>query len=518
MTRRLRRSVWAAVATCAAVLATGGAAHAGPTPDVIKTGSGAVRGSAGTYLAIPYAAAPVGDLRWKAPQSAPAWSGVRDGTRPPAACPQPKVETISEDCLYLNVYTPSRGGKRKPVIVWLHGGANTSGHSTQYPADTLADRTGSVVVTVNYRLGPLGFLTLPGLQAENAALNHGIQDQQAALRWVRRNIGAFGGDRTRVTLSGESAGSIDTCINMVSPSAAGLMHRAILQSGPCSQATQNGTMEQATARSQTYATGLGCPAGPEQIACLRGKSVSELLSIQPPPGTLPVWTPVIDGRIIPAHPQALIESGRLPRIPVMVGHTRDEGRFITALQYQSVGDTLTEDEYRQLLTAAVGPQAALLLGQVYSSTRYGSPEKALAALFTDNLFACPNIRTARALSTKTRTFAYRFSDPNPPVWDLVPPNSVDLGAYHGSELPFLFDITTTPPFTTAQSALSEQMMHYWGNFAATGNPNIGVRSPLWPRFDSTTPWRDLKPGANETLPFDALRNEHNCGVWDALGS
>ncbi|MFC0040761.1 carboxylesterase/lipase family protein [Actinomadura rayongensis] len=475
--------------------------------DVVMTEGGAVRGHAGVYQAIPYAAAPVGALRWRPPQPAASWPGERDATRPAPACPQLGVDVpTAEDCLFLNVSTPPGGASGRPVLVFLHGGSNSSGYSAQYPAATLAARTDSVVVTLNYRIGALGFLALPSLGESN----FGIQDQQAALRWVRRNIGAFGGDPANVTLFGQSAGALDGCVNLASPPAAGLFQRLILQSGSCDLVALGGTRAAAVARGTSYAAKAGCADGPEQVACLRGKSVADLLAVAPDLGGASVissWTPVIDGDLVPDDPMTMIGAGGVPRIPVMLGITRDEGRFITALQF----DSLTEDEYQKLLESTGGPIGAFILKLAYPSSRYGSPKNALAALYTDTLYACGNDRMARAFASRNPTFAYQFADAQAPGWSLLPERAVDAGAYHGSELPYLFDIPTRTPLSASQQALSDRMARSWGAFAANGSPG-------WRRFDPlTSPYRELRPTTDRTLLFGAFRDEHQCALWDVLG-
>ena len=301
--RSVRRTATRAVTAVAALLlsvATPPAClrrlRARPDPLVVATAHGSVRGAAGpnggrVFQGIPFAASPTGELRWRPPQPTAPWSGVRDATAPASPCPQlpltllpdggpvlpgdsNRTGSTSEDCLYLNVWTPARtGGRSRPVLVWLHGGGNTYGAGSDYNGAALAAR-GVVVVTVNYRLGALGFLAHPALSdesAEHASGDYGLMDQQAALRWVRRNIGAFGGDRNRVTLGGQSAGSVDTCLHITSPTAKGLFHRAVQQSGSCvaDDALTPLTLAAAEKKGQSFAASVGC-ADPSRVpACLR---------------------------------------------------------------------------------------------------------------------------------------------------------------------------------------------------------------------------------------------------------
>ncbi|WP_018655940.1 carboxylesterase/lipase family protein [Actinomadura flavalba] len=508
------------------------AADAGTASAVVRTEAGDVRGIADgarrAFLGVPYAAPPVGALRWRAPEPARAWTGVRDATRPGSSCPQlgvpgapGQVPSTDEDCLHLNVETPRAPGRDRPVLVFVHGGSGISGAGSLYPAATLAERTGTVVVTVNYRLGALGHLALPDLRAEAPALNYALQDQQAALRWVHRNIAAFGGDASRVTLAGESAGGQATCAHLTSPGSAGLFHRAVVMSGACDLSYLPAEPERAFAISGKYAADVGCPDGPGRLACLRAKPVADLLGTAPPAGdgpaaAIPGWPLVYDDAVVPGNPLDLLKKGRGARVPVMVGVTRDEGRMLTAVQFQAVtGRAVTEEEYQRLLTSAFGP-LAFVLGGVYSSRGYGSPEKALAALYTDTLFACPAAKIAATLAPRTPTYAYRFSDRDAPNW-YIPVTNVDLGAYHAGELPYLFDIPTERPFTASQRALSHRMMDHWASFAATGSP--GGPAP-WPRYDLlTTPYKDLLPGpGTEVLRLGAYQTSHNCLLWDVFGA
>lgn len=244
---------------------------------IVSTSHGAVSGvlsqSVRQYLGIPFAAPPVGNLRWQPPQPPVPWPGIRDGSVPSKRCAQPKTsygaESLSEDCLYLNVHVPSDiGSRRLPVMVWIHGGAFISGAAPDYDVRTLAAKAQAVVVSVNYRLGPFGFFRTPELAAQSAPVNFGLQDQQAALRWVRDDIERFGGDPSKVTIFGESAGGISTCLHLASPQSKNLFHKAISQSGPCRLSTQRTAADVEDAANQ-LSTAAGCAPGPGQLACLR---------------------------------------------------------------------------------------------------------------------------------------------------------------------------------------------------------------------------------------------------------
>lgn len=520
-----------------------GAAQAAPAP--VPTQAGWVQGLSGpdggtVYMGLPFAQPPVGELRWKAPAPVQPWQGVRLADRAGPACkqdatlPPAGVPHSSEDCLYLNVHVPpgAQPGSNLPVMVWVHGGAFLTGSGSQYDGSRLAQTTGALVVTVNYRLGIFGLMALDALSAEDPAGNQALQDQQAALRWVQRNIANFGGDAKRVTLFGQSAGSISVCQQLVSPAAAGLFQRAILQSGPCTLGTLK--REQALATGNALALKLGCPAGPAQLACLRSKSTDEVFNAAPSldfedPRTLLALSPWVDGVILPAAPKDLVRQGKFHRVPTMVGATKDEGRLFVALAYDlRRGSPLTEAEYKALVTDIAGSATlASLITLDYSSKRLGSPNLAASALLTDAMFACGTQSAARSLSVYVPTYAYEFQDDQVPP--LAPDPFMNWGAYHASELPFLFQsrIATTPPSpdpndvaSPAQLVLSAQMAGYWGRFAATGNPN-GAGQLNWPRFNKlTAATQQLAAGRLSTNVLGGIYSKHQCPLWDtatALG-
>jgi para-nitrobenzyl esterase len=512
-----------------AALASGApAAHAGTDPRVVRVETGELAGIADqgrrAFLSIPFAAPPVGPLRYAAPRPAAPWTGRRDATRRAPGCPQPAIlfapASTTEDCLYLNVYTPpgARPGSRLPVMVWLHGGAFVNGSGADYDASALSAASGAVVVTTNYRLGTFGFLALPGLKAVDPALNFGLQDQQAALRWVRRNITAFGGDKDRVTLFGQSAGAVSTCMNMVSPGARGLFQRAILQSASCNIGVQKTTLSHAYAHGAEFAAKVGCADAATQVACLRSKPVATLLAAMPFNGgiqdTSGIFPPVIDGAVLPDDPFRLLQEGRYPHIPVLEGATRDDGRFVEILAFEArTGHAPTETEYAEF-RRNLGGLADAVIGAFYPSSRYGSPSAALTALFTDQLYSCTADRSATALSAHAPVFTYQFSDPDAP--NSLPIPGVKMGAAHASELLYLFN-PSSPDLTPRQQALAHRMIRYWAAFAATGNPNA-AGLPSWPRYDPiATRYLEFRPDdPSATLSFGAFQRQHQCLLWAAV--
>ncbi|WP_236725140.1 carboxylesterase/lipase family protein [Amycolatopsis orientalis] len=481
---------------------------------VVRTDSGPVRGvSTGGYRSfqgIPFAAPPVGELRWTPPRRPEPWTAVRDASKPGPRCAQGpglgSAPSDNEDCLYLNVISPAKPThKPRPVMVWVHGGGFTSGAGSDYDFKRLALGGDVVVVTVNYRLGVFGFFGHPELGRDSGSF--GLQDQQAALRWVQRNARAFGGDPRNVTLFGESAGGMSTCAQLTSPSAAGLFQRAIIQSGPCTLTWPDGGFfpgvpagSPYTPRAEVEAMGAGAAAklGCPDVACLRRLSVKELVD-------LPLASPAFGTGLLPEHPATALEKGRFARVPVLTGVTRDEARLFVALY---PGQPFTEEHYQELLRTGFGDKASLVAAE-YPSAKHGSPAMAFADAMTDRIWGCPQVGTERLLSARTRTFGYEFADRNAPA--LVPaPPGMRLGASHGSELAYLSELAGVPAeLSPAQKVLAAQMIQYWTRFARTGDPN-GAELPKWRPTPKT---QSLAPG--EIGPVD-LAAVHNCGFWAGL--
>jgi para-nitrobenzyl esterase len=494
-----------------------GVASAGEN-GVVWTDAGPIRGTAAadyqSYQGIPFAAPPVGALRWRSPQPVQPWSAVRDATKPSGACAQSNgggAKTDNEDCLYLNVTTPSRHG-RKPVMVWLHGGGNSYLTASGFDGARIATQGDAVVVTTNFRLGYFGFLGHPGLPNSGA---YGIEDQQAALRWVQRNAAAFGGDPDNVTVFGESGGAFDICAQLTAPGSRGLFHRAIAQSGGCSITwPANGIIHgfpasspwvakaKAEADGVALATQLGC----SDVACLRRLPASALTAIEN--GLTPV---VIGNRVLPVHPVEALATGRFNRVPVIWGNTRDEGRLTAA--------TIAEPfDYHGLLVQAFGSDKAARVEAEYTAAKYGSDRLAYGAVLTDRVWACNQLADDRLLGRRVPTYGFEFADRTAPVGyfkDLIPPG-FPAGAFHSSDVAYLFD---TPMFdlNAEQRGLSDQMIKYWTRFAKTGNPNAhGL--PTWPTFRDNPQTHDntvqsLAPA--DIKQVDGYR-EHNCGFWAGL--
>ncbi|MGV9800045.1 carboxylesterase/lipase family protein [Mycobacterium sp. NPDC003449] len=490
-------------------------------PALVHTDAGDLRGAVAPdyriFAGIPYAAPPVGPRRFALPAPAPGWPGERDATRPgprciqdPAADPEQSRNT-AEDCLTLNVWTPPVSGARKPVMVWIHGGAFVSGSSDVYDAHRLAARGDIVVVTVNYRLGTLGFLAHPALGPAGDVGNYGLADQQAALRWVRENIAHFGGDPDKVTVAGESAGGMSVCDHLVAPGSAGLFRAAILMSAPCQAQADVAT---AGARSIDYAAAVGCADPVTAAACLRMLPVDRLRK--------PVWYfnigsdaltgPVTGTKVLPVSPLTEFGAGRAAKVPVLIGTTRDEFTLFVALRYLRDGARFPPESYPHLLSETFGADAAAV-GTQYPPERYGGVAQAYSAAVTDAEFSCMSGSIAHALTRTGTVYAYEFDDRDAPAPEAMRTLPFPVGASHSLELRYLFDVGGAQPPTPAQVRLSDQMIEYWSRFVRNGNPDAeGL--PDWPALDGAGARMSLRPDGSRMA--EGFGREHRCLFWDGL--
>ena len=505
------------------VVAGCGTPSAGADPMVVRTAAGPVRGSGGegfrVFQGIPYAAAPVGPQRWQPPQTPVPWTAVRDATQPGLRCIQdiradPDFgRATGEDCLNLTVWTPDGATpkSRRPVMVWIHGGGFLNGSSDIYNSRRLASRGDIVVVTVNYRLGALGFLAHPALAGPDGAVgNYGLADQQAALRWVHENVAAFGGDPDKVTIAGESAGAMSVCDHLVAPESYGLFRAAILQSGPCQA---QAALSAAEPISVGYAARAGC-ADPETAAkCLRDLPADRL---QSGPGYARIGTNVLSGPVtgtqrLPAAPPAVAGTGRTARVPVLIGSTADEFTVFVAMTYLRDGGLRS---YRSLLADTFGTEAAAVAAR-YPPSRYDGVGPAYAAAVGDGVFACPIDSLATTLARRQPVYAYEFSDRGAPAPEPIRAVPFPIGAGHALELRYLFDMAGAPALNPAQRTLADQMIAYWSRFVSTGAPDVeGL--PSWPLLDPERPQRlSLQPGA-PVLTGD-FTERHQCGFWASRG-
>lgn len=498
--------------------------HGKEAPALVRrTAQGALRGSATgdvvSFKGVPYAAPPVGSLRWMPPQAAPRWHGVRDATSFASPCVQ--ASGGSEDCLYLNVYAPAHPTtKRLPVMVWIHGGAFVSGAGSDYDPSPLVARGDVIVVTLNYRLGLLGALSLPELDSQAPAKGSGaysLLDQQAAMGWVQHNIGGFGGDRHNVTIFGESAGATYTCLNVVSPTAHGLFRAAISESG-CGLPTT--PKNSAAAFGSSVAAQAGCAAGTGvDLACLRARSPAEInAAAAAAAGGNPAAAqlhsiPVVGGPTLPRSYDDAVLSGQFNHVPMVIGTNHDEGRLFVygGLYGPPPTDAASYAAFVQnVISPVVGKPAAAILAE-YPGSAYPSYTEAASAVTGDSSFSCLTLHEDMLTAPVVPVYAYQFTDPQAPS----PFPGSSLGATHGTELAYLFDNAGHRALTPAQQQLSNQMIDYWTGFARHHRPSGGL-APRWPRFvDADPKIQNLAPNAVAPHPATEFAAEHHCGFWNS---
>jgi para-nitrobenzyl esterase len=486
------------IAACFLVLAstvsvrTLAATDAQPPTVTLATGvlEGTHFGSAPTevaFLGVPYAVPPLGALRWKPPQPVSPWAGARKATEFGAACPQLPASWFpyigwNEDCLYLNVWTPQFSAKANlPVIVYFHGGSNTAGYSQMTPLGPTLSRLGVVVVSANYRLGPMGFFAHPALTAESehhSSGNYGLLDQLQALKWVHENISRFGGDPGRVTVMGQSAGAVDICLLMASPMAAGLFQRAIMESGDCQSVFNedirtpipynsiSGSGEEA---GRSFTHDLGVADGPGALQKLRSISADEILKAWGKDRQVH-FDAIVDGWVVPEQPAKIFAKGRQIHVPVLVGSNSNEATVF------GHGGPKTVDEYKKYLQGDTGNYADKEF-QVYPAASDADVPSRYLQL-QDDSFAYGAYSMARAMTrVGEEGFLYDFSF-------VETGKRASLGAYHGEELKFLSDwFPSDWEHSEDDEKLGQAMQSYWTQFAKTGNPNApGL--PNWPAYDA----------------------------------
>ena len=525
-TKRFVRSAFDAACRLAPSALLGVVAGCSTTPadfkitDVIQTTSGPVQGrqtaQLDEFLGIPYAAPPVGNLRWRPPAPVTSSRTTLRATQFAPTCAQaPRgafaSPSVSEDCLYLNVFTSrNTTSSHRPVMVWIHGGGLFSGESNDYDASALV-RAGAIVVTFNYRVGALGFLSQPALDAEgHAYANYGLMDQQAALRWVQANIAAFGGDPRNVTIFGQSGGGTSVIAQIASPTAAGLFQRAIVQSG--TRVTPY-TRKEALDAGMALASAAGCPD--QSAKCLRALDVRQILKYQGKIARyLGTHYPVTDGTIITHTAQQAFETGAFNRVPIINGLVADEQAFFMP-EILMHAPPLTAAGYERFL-AAFGTTSRASLQGIYPLKAYANPSEAEIAAAQD-LKICTARYLDRNWSKFVPVYAYSFDDRRAPSY--FPPVSYRMGAYHTAELQYLFPLFhggagTAHPLDGAQQNLADLMARDWVRFSASGAPS-----------DS---WSHYSASAGNVMHFNtdisAIRTgygeESHCALWEpiALGA
>jgi para-nitrobenzyl esterase len=518
------------MATLGAGVAPVTVAMAADTAPRVQIDGGVVRGEAvpGGYAfrGLPYAAAPTGHLRWRAPQPPVAWKGVRDATEFAPSCPQPASNNpflphgpLDEDCLYLNVSTPTLGDEvGRPVLVWIHGGGLTLDAGRNYDGSKLA-ADGTVVVTINYRLGALGFLAHPALASRpgGSAGNYGLMDQQAALRWVQRNIAGFGGDPDNVTIAGQSAGGLSVLAHLVSPGSRGLFHRAIVQSGAFALTQQ--PLAEAEAEGEAFAARAGCPH--QNAGCLRHLPVSDLVD-NFPGAAIPG---VVDGAVLQESIGTALAGGRFARVPILNGINHDEeliflgglGVAVSGGRFVPLPEPVTAESYQRVIAAVLGvPSArAAAIATDYPLDAYPAPFAAFSTLVSDANFACPALQLDRWTSERVPTFAYQFNDDAAPH-RFAPPGALPPIATHSAELQYLFDLPNAPApgtLNAEQEALAAGMRTAWASFAADGDPTSAALT--WPAFGGAGLEHVLSLVPPQPQAEPDFASKHHCGFWNA---
>ena len=504
----------------------------GPEP-LVETESGSLEGlwadkDAGisVFRGIPFARPPVGELRWRPPASVESWDGVKSAKEFSPACWQPRNGdnspysrgelARSEDCLTLNVWSPSQKGEQLPVMVWFHGGGHTSGVGSAKIFDGAAmARKGVLMVTANYRLGQLGFMAHPALTAESehgSSGNYGLLDHIATLEWVHDNIAAFGGDPGNVTIFGQSAGSWSVCLLQASPLARGLFHKAIGHSGGCFGAPRQHLSETGgkATESSGHDAGLALAAklgvegeGPEAAAALRAVSPEDVI------GTGVQTRAVVDGWVLPKLADEIFAAGEQNDVRLIVGSLSDEGSTLFASIPEAPHDDFVAG-LRKLYGADTEAILAAYKSEIDASTRTAS--QAIAA---DRLFTWQMRAWARATRGSNDVYRYFFSH-SPPVFRLYIPDRPELdfpggrrgaGAYHSGDLAFAFGNVglVGTDWSVRDRELADQMSGYWANFARTGDPN-GEGLPEWPKYDRESETA-MEFGAEQTAPTVGVRQE-----------
>lgn len=516
--RRRCLAVWSIGIACSAgsLLAVGQAR----VPSLrVKTEAGIVEGSKPSpgstvraFKGIPYAAPPVGDLRWKEPQPPVAWNGVRPAQQFGARCMQAHIyedmifrdSGPSEDCLTLNIWTPATSENAKlPVMVWFHGGGYLGGGTSEPRQDgeNLAKKD-VVVVTVNYRMGIFGFLALPDLTAESshgASGDYGLLDQVASLQWVKRNIAAFGGDPANVTIFGESAGSFSVSALMASPLAQGLFQKAIGESGSALGGRTLSFLPHPETEEKDSRF-LKEAVGSSSLKDLRAKSAAELLDIVTKPDSgAPRFGPIIDGYFLPQSVAEIYSAGKQAHVPLIAGWNHDEaGGFILHAKEKP-----TAQSFRERAERDFDDKAEMFL-TLYPAKDDAEASRSAQDLEGDRFIAFVTWKWLEAhLETgESPVYRYRFDEAPPP--DRFHP--AGMGAYHSADIEFVFGAFGSKqiPWTAADRQVSAQMMSYWTNFAKTGNPN-GKGLPQWPEYKAESGWPLLYFGAKTEANKDDQR-------------
>ncbi len=549
-----RSNLLSTVATMFGVMAGFGAMpHAAATDangPKVETTSGPVKGFIQSgiyeYLGIPYAAPPVGPLRWRPPQAVAPSSKVLQAVSFGPTCAQITELGVfagpansNEDCLYLNVFSTDVGGgagARKPVLMWIHGGGLVDGESNDYDASKLAkggQAGATVVVTINYRLGLLGYFAHPALDAEGHNFgNYGLMDQQAALHWIHDNIAKFGGDPNNVTVGGQSAGSTSTAAAVISPLSKGLFQNAIFESGPLLTVAP---LSLAESRGTAFGTAAGCPSdsSPATAACLRAIAVPAVLNLQGTPAANGPYVNglMVDGTVLPLPGDTAFSTGKFNHMPIMNGTVEDEGAFSASINEYFYGP-LTADQYplkvHAVFDGPAGPGGGppnyppgtsdMVLAE-YPLSAYPNPTLAWVREMSDAT-ACRARHLNRLLVGHVPTYAYEFDDRTAPWY--FPALSFAHGAAHTIDIQFLFpnwhggNLGIAHPLDQDEKHLSTKLVSAWTSFMATGNPNM-IGSTPWPQYNKA---RDNYLSEDvpklSVLSGNTFSAAHHCSFWDGI--
>ncbi len=502
-----------------------------PVGAVVSVEQGAVQGYAEDgvlrYRGLPYAAPPIGDRRWKPPAAPARWTGTRDATQPAARCaqlaaapgtPHLTAASTTEDCLTVDVTVPvgTVSTSKLPVLVWLHGGAFNAGAGGDVDPRRLAEAGPLVVVTPNYRLGIFGFFGFPRLAGSGA---FGLLDQQAALRWVARNVAAFGGDPRRVTLGGESGGADSACGQLAAPGSVGLFRQVILQSGGCNPVNLYNVVQPGTgsigdtwkplplveAAGSRAAPQFGCTDPATAPGCLRGLPAAALV-----PGAGTYWSPATGTSTLPPRPSDQVAHGDLRPVPMLAGTNRDEGTLFTAAAYDNAGRPLDDSTFRTLLASTT----LLRSTEVGAAYPVGSrsPGRAWSDVITDRAYACPALANYRVLGTSAPLYAYEFDDTTAPSPFVALPRELAGGVTHGAEMAYLFDLVPgRPALSPAQEATAQGLVDAWARFVATGSPDDGTGT--WPRWSGGGQVLSITGTGATAVSAAGFSAEHHCGLW-----
>ncbi|XP_015344123.1 cocaine esterase-like [Marmota marmota marmota] len=481
-----------------------------------------------TFLGIPFAKPPVGPLRFAAPEPPEPWSGVRDGTSYPAMCLQnadalnlealnlgrkhlPPIP-MSEDCLYLSIYAPAhaREGSNLPVMVWIHGGGLVMGSGSVLDCSILSAIENVLVVTIQYRLGVLGFFSTGD---QHATGNWGYLDQVAALRWVQQNIAHFGGNPDQVTIFGVSAGGTSVSSLVVSPMSQGLFHGAIMESGVALLPDLITSSSKDVSTMVANLSACGQVESEALVSCLRGKSEQEMLAITKPFKIIPA---VVDGAFLPRHPQELLASADFQPVPSIIGVTNDEYGWLLPMylgppEIQKDIDRETTQAVLQRISTQrmkLPAECADLLMEEYMGDNKDPHTLRLQfhEMMADFMFVMPALQVAHDQSFHAPVYFYEFQHPPSFIKDMRPPH---VKADHGDEVVFVFGSYINGnrvELTEEEELLQRRMMKYWANFARNGNPN-GEGLPHWPLFDQDQQYLqlDIQPAVGQALKAHRLQ-------------